>query len=117
MDSLRGRPAATRRHRRARGGPQGLHPVRVSKQEPQGHGRRVHEGSDRRTRDAVPKVKPMATSKTHKSHRASPVVPDVEGAQPFGHVTPLRVALYARVSTAQQQTIPLQLEQLREYAK
>ena len=32
----------------------------------------------------------------------------------FGH--PLRVALYARVSTHDQQTLPLQIRALREYA-
>lgn len=38
---------------------------------------------------------------------------------PFGRLElePLRVALYARVSTAQQHSIPFQLEALREYAK
>jgi predicted enzyme related to lactoylglutathione lyase len=39
----------------------------------------------------------------------------------FGHPsrrakTPFRVALYARVSTQDQQTIPLQMRALREYA-
>jgi putative DNA-invertase from lambdoid prophage Rac len=32
----------------------------------------------------------------------------------FGH--PLRVALYARVSTHDQQTLPLQIRTMREYA-
>lgn len=31
--------------------------------------------------------------------------------------TPMDVALYARVSTNEQQTLPMQLEQMREYAK
>jgi DNA invertase Pin-like site-specific DNA recombinase len=57
----------------------------------------------------------VATSKSQKSRRVSPVVSALDGPEPFGH-RPLRVALYARVSTAQQQTIPLQLEHLHEYA-
>jgi DNA invertase Pin-like site-specific DNA recombinase len=41
-------------------------------------------------------------------------VPPPRSRKVFGH--PLRVALYARVSTHDQQTLPLQIRALREYA-
>lgn len=41
-------------------------------------------------------------------------VPTPRSRKVFGH--PLRVALYARVSTHDQQTLPLQIRALREYA-
>jgi putative DNA-invertase from lambdoid prophage Rac len=40
--------------------------------------------------------------------------PEVQSRGVFGH--PLRVGLYARVSTHDQQTLPLQLHAMREYA-
>jgi putative DNA-invertase from lambdoid prophage Rac len=40
--------------------------------------------------------------------------PHAQSRKVFGH--PLRVALYARVSTHDQQTLPLQIRALREYA-
>jgi len=40
--------------------------------------------------------------------------PQTQSRRIFGH--PLRVALYARVSTHDQQTLPLQIRALREYA-
>lgn len=40
--------------------------------------------------------------------------PHAQSRRVFGH--PLRVALYARVSTRDQQTLPLQIRALREYA-
>jgi putative DNA-invertase from lambdoid prophage Rac len=40
--------------------------------------------------------------------------PSSDSRRVFGH--PLRVGLYARVSTADQQTLPLQIRTLREYA-
>ncbi len=45
----------------------------------------------------------------------------VKSRNVFGHLTglaktPLRASLYARVSTDDQQTIPLQMRALREYA-
>ena len=42
------------------------------------------------------------------------VFPPTRSRKVFGH--PLRVALYARVSTHDQQTLPLQIRALREYA-
>src|SRR5438046_3346253 len=42
------------------------------------------------------------------------VFPQTPSHQVFGH--PLRVGLYARVSTLDQQTLPLQIRALREYA-
>jgi len=45
-----------------------------------------------------------------------PKPPRVFGHTPRGTKTPLRVGLYARVSTHDQQTIPLQTRALREYA-
>ena len=40
--------------------------------------------------------------------------PKTKSRRVFGH--PLRVGLYARVSTHDQQTLPLQLHAMREYA-
>src|SRR6202140_180880 len=40
--------------------------------------------------------------------------PQVQSNKVFGH--PLRVGLYARVSTHDQQTLPLQIRAMREYA-
>jgi DNA invertase Pin-like site-specific DNA recombinase len=40
--------------------------------------------------------------------------PRTKSGKVFGH--PLRVALYARVSTHDQQTLPLQIRTMREYA-
>ena len=40
--------------------------------------------------------------------------PQVQSRRVFGH--PIRVGLYARVSTLDQQTLPLQIRALREYA-
>lgn len=40
--------------------------------------------------------------------------PQTQSRRVFGH--PLRVGLYARVSTHDQQTLPLQIRALREYA-
>ena len=42
------------------------------------------------------------------------VVPRPKSKKVFGH--PLRAGLYARVSTVDQQTLPLQIRALREYA-
>src|SRR5713101_2969077 len=40
--------------------------------------------------------------------------PEIDSRKVFGH--PLRVGLYARVSTHDQQTLPLQIRAMREYA-
>src|SRR5205085_11751760 len=40
--------------------------------------------------------------------------PEIDSPKVFGH--PLRVGLYARVSTHDQQTLPLQIRSMREYA-
>jgi DNA invertase Pin-like site-specific DNA recombinase len=40
--------------------------------------------------------------------------PEIDSRKVFGH--PLRVGLYARVSTHDQQTLPLQIRSMREYA-
>ena len=42
------------------------------------------------------------------------VFPRTQSGKVFGH--PIRVALYARVSTHDQQTLPLQIRALRDYA-
>lgn len=54
----------------------------------------------------------MRKSKTTKKPRGRPRKPEGSWKHPFG----TRVALYARVSTVDQKTIPIQLEHLREYA-
>ena len=62
-------------------------------------------------------ARPEQQSKMGQKRAApKPKVPRVFGHPPRRAQTPLRAGLYARVSTQDQQTIPLQTRALREYA-
>jgi DNA invertase Pin-like site-specific DNA recombinase len=60
-------------------------------------------------------VKPIKKPAKRKGSRTHGFGQDDFGTS--GGVKPLRAGLYARVSTAHQQTLPMQLRQLREYVK
>ena len=62
------------------------------------------------------KVNVLATRKAPPRPRKKPAPRGAGAREGFGQLEPRRVALYARVSSAQQHTIPMQLRELREYA-